>query len=314
MTPVFWALIAIFAVADLIILPPMIARARRREMDDAARTDAPGQFTRLVDGVTHYQWHGPKAGEVIVLVHGLSAPSFIFSGLIPPLTAAGFRVLTYDLYGRGWSDRPRNRQTGAFFAAQLDDLLKDQMVSRPVTLAGYSMGGAIAPVFACLHPARVERLILIAPAGLGHDLGGMAGFMAKTPGIGDWMMSVFGGANLRRRAVADAGNPGAIPDLADRMIRETRFRGYPRSILSSLRHLLSRQLLAEHRKIGESRLPVLAVWGARDATIPVANAERLAEANPAARNVVFEDGDHSITFTQPDRVAAVMLDFIKDTA
>ena len=98
------------------------------------------------------------------------------------------------------------------------------------------------------------------------------------------------------------------------MIRETRFRGYTRSILSSLRYCLARPLLAEHRTIAERRLPVLAIWGARDATIPVANADRLAEANPAARNVVFDDGDHSITYTQPDRVAGAMLDFIRDTA
>jgi pimeloyl-ACP methyl ester carboxylesterase len=311
MTPLFWSLLLVIAVVDVVVLPPMIVRARQRDMNDAARADAPGQFVRLSGGITHYQWHGPASGQVIVLVHGLSAPSFIFAGLVPILTGAGYRVLTYDLYGRGYSDRPRARQTAEFFARQLDELLQDQMVAGPVTVLGYSMGGAIAPGFAIYSPARVARLILIAPAGFGHRLGGMAGFMAKTPVIGDWLMAVFGGSNLRRRAMAEAATSAAIPDVTARMIRETRFRGYSRSILASLRDLLGRNLTDVHRELAARRVPVLAIWGTRDATIPVAHAQSLAEANPTARNVILDGLDHSLTFTHPDEVATHVLDFMR---
>jgi pimeloyl-ACP methyl ester carboxylesterase len=310
MTPLFWGLVGIFVIADLIFLPPIIARARRLEMDDGTRASAPGQLARLGDGITHYQWHGPKTGEVIVLVHGLSAPSFVFSGLIPHLTSAGNRVLTYDLFGRGWSDRPRNRQTGAFFARQLDELLRDQMVSRQVTVLGYSMGGAIAPHFACLHPGRVSKLVLVAPAGFGHDLGRLTGFMVAVPVVGDWLMGVFGGSALRRAARRER-DGGSIPDIAERMVRETRYRGYARSILSSLRNLLRRPITDLHVRLATARVPVLAIWGRLDETIAVAHAGVLGALNPTARNVIYDDSDHGMTYREPARLAETVLEFLK---
>lgn len=309
MSPLFWGLIGVFVLVDLVFLPPMIARARRLEMDAAARASAPGRFARLSGGQTHYQWHGPERGDIIVLVHGLSAPSFIFSGLIPYLVEAGYRVLSYDLYGRGYSDRPRNRQTGAFFARQLDELLRDQMISRPVTVLGYSMGGAIAPHFAVHHPARLERMVLIAPAGFGHDLGRMTALMVAVPGGGDWLMGVFGGGALRRAAKVDP-NGGSIPDLAERLARETRFRGYTRSILSSLRFLLRRPIGDEHRILAARKLPILAVWGRRDTTIPITHADALKAANPGVQNVIFDDCDHGLTYKDPERVAKAILGFL----
>jgi pimeloyl-ACP methyl ester carboxylesterase len=66
--------------------------------------------------------------------------------------AKGHRVLTYDLYGRGYSDRPGGEQDARFFIRQLEDLLEHQGVTQPVTLLGYSMGGAIGAAFAAKHP------------------------------------------------------------------------------------------------------------------------------------------------------------------
>ena len=40
----------------------------------------------------------------IILIHGLSIPSLIYASVAPSLAQQGFRVLLYDLYGRGYSD------------------------------------------------------------------------------------------------------------------------------------------------------------------------------------------------------------------
>jgi len=91
--------------------------------------------------VTHYRWHGPIDGPVIVAVHGLTTPATVWNGMIPFLTAQGYRVLSYDLYGRGFSDAPSGAQNIAFFTRQLGELLADQEITDAVTLMGYSMGG-----------------------------------------------------------------------------------------------------------------------------------------------------------------------------
>src|SRR3954471_8601554 len=77
-----------------------------RALDGAARREAPGKFVRLSDGVTHYQIDGPENGRVVVLAHGFSVPYYIWDSTAAALAGAGYRVIRYDTYGRGWSDRP----------------------------------------------------------------------------------------------------------------------------------------------------------------------------------------------------------------
>jgi len=310
MSATFWYTLVVFLLADAIILPPMITRARRRPMDEVARASAPGQFTRLTDGITHYQWHGPAAGPVIVLVHGLSASSFVFAGLIPFLTGAGYRVLTYDLFGRGWSDRPANAQTAAFFTRQLDEMLTSQKIGAPVTILGYSMGGAVVSAFAFAHPSRVANLILLAPADFGLTLTPRTRFLVNTPLIGDWLMTVFGAATLRALATAEDMSQNAIPDIADKMIWETEHRGYLRAILSSLRNVLHEPQDDLHLALATQNIATLAIWGGDDATIPIGNAARLSAANPAVTTEIIARADHALAYVMPDQVAEKILDFL----
>lgn len=56
---------------------------------------------------------------MIVLVHGFTTPSHCFTGMFDALAAEGHRVVTYDLWGRGWSDAPAAKQDASLFASQL---------------------------------------------------------------------------------------------------------------------------------------------------------------------------------------------------
>ena len=102
---------------------PWLLEALRKPMDDNRRADAPGAFVELSDGLTHYEWHGPRTDRVLVLVHGLSSPSWVFAGLIRGFLMMGYHVLSYDLYGRGYSDRSNADQDLAFHVRQLDELI-----------------------------------------------------------------------------------------------------------------------------------------------------------------------------------------------
>ena len=90
------------------------------ELNEATRASAPGSFVQLSDGCTHYELgnsllpagapFGDNKGKgvraPVVLVHGFSVPYFIWDPTFEFLTKSGFRVLRYDLFGRGYSDRP----------------------------------------------------------------------------------------------------------------------------------------------------------------------------------------------------------------
>jgi pimeloyl-ACP methyl ester carboxylesterase len=75
------------------------------ELTDDLRESLSGEFIKISDGVVHYELEGPSNGDLVVLVHGFSAPFFVWDPTFKFLVNNGFRVLRYDLFGRGYSDR-----------------------------------------------------------------------------------------------------------------------------------------------------------------------------------------------------------------
>ena len=181
-----WVLLLALLLAAAWVAPFVVER-RRPAMDDDARVNAPGNFAELSQGVTHFQWHGGVRGPVAVCVHGLTTPGFVWNDIAAELATMGYRVLTYDLYGRGYSDRPEGRQDEAFFVRQMEDLLAHQKVADDITLFGYSMGGVITTAFAAKHPDRIRQLVLVAPAGFGGFPTGFFRMMRDWGRVGDWM-------------------------------------------------------------------------------------------------------------------------------
>ncbi|MFX1507287.1 MAG: alpha/beta fold hydrolase, partial [Promethearchaeota archaeon] len=85
------------------------------ELNEATRKTLKGEFIQLSRGYTHYELDGPVDGDITVLVHGFSTPLFIWNPTFELLVREGFRVLRYDLYGRGYSDRPVLKYTMDLF-------------------------------------------------------------------------------------------------------------------------------------------------------------------------------------------------------
>ena len=289
---------------------PYLREVIRPGMTDAIRQQAPGQVAALKRGKTHYQWHGPEGGPVAVCVHGLTTPSFVWGPIADGLARMGFRVLTYDLYGRGYSDRPGGEQDAAFFVAQLADLLEHLGVSGKVTLLGYSMGGAISAAFTARHPDRVRELVLIAPAGMGHDLGPIARLVVNHRLLGRWLMTAFYARSYRRALTEERDVKTSIPGIVELQARELRYRGFIPAVWQSLRGILDEDMQPAHRKIAESGVPVRAVWGADDEVIPLAGRDRLAYWNPEARQIVVPGATHALAYTHDAQV----LDALRDLA
>lgn len=304
-----WVLLV---VVIILIAAPIIAEHRRRPVDDQFRKGAPGRFTNLPSGLTHYQWRGPLGGPIAVCVHGLSTPSYVWDGLVIGLNHMGYRVLTYDLYGRGYSDRAEGPQDAEFFNRQLEELLEDQGIDGGIMLLGYSMGGAIVTCYGAKHPDMLERLILLAPAGLGIKLGKIHLFITKTPIIGDWIMRVLGGRFLRKDLEIEAKTPSEVPDIYAMQEADTHVRGFLPAILSSQRNLLANDLLKEHEILANSGIPVGVIWGEVDAVIPLSGLGKLSEINRKARQTMIPDAPHSLTYTYPNQVIKAIQEFLRE--
>lgn len=292
-----WALLL---GVGLVALAPFLVEAARKPMDTTLQAKAPGQFAMLPGGGTHYRWDGPEGGPVLVLIHGLTSPSYVFDPVVPGLNGLGFRTLRYDLWGRGYSDRAPGDQDEAYFVAQLTDLLAVLNLTGRVSLMGYSMGGMIATAFAAQDADRVEHLALIAPAGIVHAPDRVTKLMRDTPFLGDWACRWIGARQLRKGISAGPGDRA----MRDALIADTHRRGYMPAVLSSLRHTLSEDQQGEHLRLGRAALPVLALWGGDDTVIPPAAADIFSTWNPEALSVVVDGADHALPYTHPDAVVA----------
>lgn len=284
---------------------PFLRERQRSAMSPALRKQAEGRFAKLSDGQTHYRWSGGSRGPVIVAVHGLTTPAIVWNAVTPILTGLGFRVLSYDLYGRGFSDAPRDKQNLDFFVRQLDELLTDQQVTDNITLMGYSMGGSIVTAFAATQSHRIARVLLIAPAGVETNETPFDRACRIVPVIGDWAHSMFATARARR----GTDKPPAIADIQDFQLAR---RGYMPSVLSSRRYALSETLEAAHRKLGREDVPVWGFWGREDSVIPLSAMGTLVRWNRAVRNHDFATADHGLPYTHANKLGAAIAEMLRD--
>lgn len=299
-----WFLLILLAI---LAAAPFVLESRRHIIDEADRRSAPGQFAALSQGVTHYQWLGPTRGPVVVAVHGLTTPSPVWAEVAEGLGKIGYRVLVYDLYGRGLSGAPIGPQDRAFFLRQLTDLLSDQGLEQDLTLLGYSMGGAVATAFAGDQPDRVKRLILLAPVGLGNPEDGMMRFIRQTPLIGDWLFLALSGWKIRRIISAESSV------LAPVQRAELGRKGYLPAVLSAIRGMLQDRQEAEHRAIGRAGVPVVALWGQADKVAPLSGLGTLAQWNRNARQEVIAGAGHGMPYTHGGAVINVLKDVLRET-
>lgn len=308
--PLLLAGLAALVVA--IVVAPFVREAMRRAMGPDQRGRAQGEIAQLASGETHYTWHGPRSDRVIVLVPGLSSPAWIFDALIRELLKLGYRVLAYDLYGRGLSSRVKGAQTLDFHARQLGELLQALGEKGPVTLLGYSMGGAITTRFAASESDIVDRLVLVAPSGMGYRPTKLLTRAAKAGIAGTWLWLMLGPRALRRAAAEEAKKPDAYQDLRARIDTELGRRGYLTAILSSERHALVESVASDHHEIAAMYIPTLAIWGEADDTIPISGVGQLASWNRQAHQEVIAGAGHGLIVTEADEVAETLRLFLHD--
>ena len=276
---------------------PILKEATKKKLGEKERTNAPGNFVTLSRGVVHYRWFGAETGDLVVCVHGLTTPSFVFEGLARHYVNIGKRVLVYDHYGRGYSDRPKAHQDKAFFINQLDELLdKLEIKKQKFELVGYSMGGSIAAAYAAYNPDRLNKLVLIASAGSGHNLG-FSAKLAKIPLFGWALFSIFFGWQHARSTKKEREIKSSVPKIVERQLNELLYKGFSPSVLASIKGILSKDNYEDHQALREANFEIVALWGDCDTVIPIATKDIFSCWNSRINNIVIKNGSHSLPVT-----------------
>jgi pimeloyl-ACP methyl ester carboxylesterase len=279
----------------------------RKTLDAAARASAPGKFVRLRDGLTHYDLTGPGTARTIVLLSGATVPFYLWDPTRDALTANGFRVLRYDYFGRGFSDRPALPYDLATYDRQLAELLDTLGIRGPVDVAGISMGGVVAANFADRYPERVRSLTLIAP--------GFATFREtpvplRIPGVGEYLMTVAG-SSLANGQLDDFLHPERHPDWVRRYEVQMGYEGFLRSMLQTMRGDVFKRPASSFSTLAHSRIPILLLWGKADRTVPFARSGTVRAAFPRAEFHPIDGAAHLPQIEQAAVVDSILLGFLR---
>ncbi len=286
-----------------------IYRGETKHLDDAVRAKASGSFIQLSDGCTHYELSGPQDSKVVVLVHGFSIPYGIWDPTYQALISDGWRVLRYDLFGRGYSDRPQRPYNLSLFVRQLSDLLDALAIPR-VHLIGLSMGGAIAAAFTVRHPTRIHKLILIDPIGTQPMPLGPLYRAGLFPGIGELVLGLVGTDKIIKGIASDFYDPTLVEQFKDDYRDQMQFRGFKRAILSTLRNKTLNGFPEIYGQLGKLGLPVLLLWGRNDQTIPLAQSDSIIRLVPGVEFHVIEGCGHIPHYERPEIVNPIVSQFL----
>jgi pimeloyl-ACP methyl ester carboxylesterase len=256
---------------------------------------------------------GSETTHPVVLVHGLGGCWQNWLENIPRLAAEGRRVIALDLPGAGFSEMPREEISISGYGRCVNALC-DELDVGEVVLVGNSMGGFVAAETAIQFPERVERLALLAAAGItttdilrGPVMAGsrlFAAIAARAAASSDRLVT------RPRLRIPMFGVIARYPQLipADMLHEMTQGSGRD-GFVPALRAILHYDF---RDRLTEIRCPTLIIWGEDDMLVPNRDAGEFERLIPDSRKVVLEDTGHVAMIERPQTVNDLLVEFLNE--
>ena len=275
------------------------------------RKGLPGSFVELPTGVTHYELRGDPKARCVVLIHGNAAPYVSWDNTIDDLVGAGLRVLRYDVFGHGFSDRPSRRTYDtALYVTQLVELIDRLGISYPVSIVGSSQGGSIGARFTAANPGSVDRLALLAPwPPVVAGKSSLVETIITAPLVGDLLMNLVGDGKVcdLTGRIADPERKAA---LEHEVAKQLQFRGKRAAILANLRGDSVTSPAAAYEQVTAQGIPTLLIWGTGDKAVSKDSMRRLRALIPGIEYHQIDGASHLAHYEYPERVTPILAEFL----
>jgi pimeloyl-ACP methyl ester carboxylesterase len=287
-------------------------------LDDAF---SPEHHSVRVNGTTlHVAAAGPQDGPLLIFLHGFPEFWLGWKRQIPYFAKAGFRVLVPDQRGYNLSDKPKGAASYGLDPLADDVLgLIDWAGRKTTLLVGHDWGAGVAWWTALRNPERVEKLgimnvphPLVMRRHLTRDPAQMLRswyvLFFQLPVLPELGMSLGGFWNLAR-VLRGTSNPGTFDEKSLARYREAWSQP---GALTAMVNWYRAGLRHPPKLEGFSKVkpPTLILWGAKDRFLR----RELAEASLAlcekGRLEFFEDATHWVAHEEPDRVNALLGEFM----
>lgn len=280
------------------------------ELRTGIHRDASGGYVRLDDGITHYEVAGPDTGQVVLLASAFSVPAWIWDPLYRQLADAGFRVIRFDYYGRGESERIDAVYDQDLFVRQMAGLLDVLGVRTPVALAGVSYGAAMATSFSDRHPDRVRALVYIDPV-----FNNRRPLPPEERSAFAWTVHMVfrGGTDATAESQRyDFLHPEQHDDWVKHYREQQRYKGTREAWRRTRVAIASApDQRAQLERVGAHPRPVLVVWGRQDPFATFEESASVMAALPHATLVAVDSAAHLPHVERPAVVGPSVVRFLR---
>ena len=276
-------------------------------MNTAVQSPEIGQ--RLHAGGIAINYHDHGSGFPVLMIHG-SGPgvsAFVNWRLVMPELSKHCRVLSPDMVGFGFTERPAgiNYNMDNWVKQAVDFL--DALGLKQVDLVGNSFGGALSLALTIRHPERVRRLVLMGAAGVSFPI---------TQALDDVWGYEPSFENMRRIMDVFAYDRGLVNDDLARLRYEASIRpGFHESysqMFPAPRQRWVDALASNEEHIAAIDKETLIVHGREDQVIPLENSLRLARLISHSQLHVFGRCGHWTQIEHAARFAQLVSNFLAE--
>jgi pimeloyl-ACP methyl ester carboxylesterase len=259
-----------------------------------------------------------SGNNTLLLIHGLGTYAKGWIKNIEALSQYN-RVIAVDLPGYGKSDKGHYKYTMEFYAQVLTELLDNLEIER-VTPIGHSMGGQIAMTMALDYSDRVDKLVLISPAG----------FERFDNGEGDWMVNVMTPELVKDTPIRAIDtnlryNFYETPEDAEFLITEriqlrgsSEFDNYCYAVSKNVQAMIDGYV---YDRLDQISQPTLVLWGENDELIPnrflhagwTKDIAKIGEQEISNnKTILFPKCGHFVQFEKSEETNQAIIEFIKN--
>ena len=259
----------------------------------------------------YYEDHG--SGKPVVLIHGWPLSSRSWESQVPALIGAGYRVISYDRRGFGWSSQPWDGYDYDTFAADLDGLMQ-HLDLKGAALVGFSMGGGeVARYLGKYGTGRVAKAVFASA---------VPPFLLKSQdnpdgGLDEATLAQFqGGVKKDRMEFLEeftknffsAGGSQMVSKQQRKYARDIAAFASPKGTLDCIAAFGRTDFRGDLKKV---TVPTLVLHGDSDAIVPFeVSGKRTHESIKGSQLVLIKGGPHGVNASHPEPFNKALIGFL----
>ena len=311
----YWIAAGASGLVTAAVATKLLTRPRDVDWEKNRRAIFHSEFSRFieVDGISvHYQEAGYASDPLVLLIHGFSSSTLVWSRVFLSLAEQGFRVIALDLLGHGYSGKPRKAEYTIKSQARMLVRFLDQLDVEQAHVVGSSYGGAVAASCALDYPERVRRLVMVGAVTNNDPTKYLLLRLFSSPVVGDIVSPLLIGSRtlLRRRMKRVYERHAWVLDerRVEARHRPLRAANTQRALIRTVRLWDANRIARDAHLINH---PTLLVWGDKDPEVPLRNGENLHEEIEGSRLIVFRNCGHLPHEEYPIGFTEVVAEFCK---